>query len=470
MVVGDDAGDLSRPPPDWTWPLCTKRDLVTSSLRSGAVRMMPGMTARSDSPDDPLALFHEWVDGTEMALATATADGRPSVRMVLLKSADERGFTFFTNYDSRKGRELDENPHAALLFHRPGIQVRVEGARRARLAGRGVRRLLGDAARRLAAERRRLAPVAADRLARGARGGGRRAARRAAAPRALGRLPADAGHATSSGATATTACTNVTFSCDATAVGTWYSCNREAARLGSRSRRRSPARRSRSPPLAAPRRSPAARSSRRRACGTSRVDKLPVAADSAQLIALDRARQRACTPTSARASTTARASASRTSSCTARRRRSRASSSTTPTRATRARTRSRRNVPIEGAPAHADDGDRHALIVDRDTCKLYELYALRRAGSGWAAGSGAIWNLRSNALRPAGWTSADAAGLPILPGLARWDGDASTGRRSTTRCASPPSAHAQHLHLPGAPLGEQLDAIRRCRRWACACG
>jgi hypothetical protein len=78
------------------------------------------------------------------------------------------------------------------------------------------------------------------------------------------------------------------------------------------------------------------------------------------------------------------------------------------------------NVPIEGYP-HTGDGDRHALIVDRDTCRLYELYALRRSGSGWAAGSGAIWNLRSNALRPAGWTSADAAGLPILPGLARWN-------------------------------------------------
>ena len=86
------------------------------------------------------------------------------------------------------------------------------------------------------------------------------------------------------------------------------------------------------------------------------------------------------------------------------------------------------NVPIEGQPAHGDTGDRHALIVDRDSCRLYELYALRRTATGWAAGSGAIWNLRSNAVRPAGWTSADAAGLPILPGLARWDGDASTGR------------------------------------------
>ena len=76
---------------------------------------------------DPLELFHAWIDGPEVALATAGRTGRPSVRMVLLRSADERGFTFFTNYGSRKGRELTENPHAALLFHRPDLQVRVEG-------------------------------------------------------------------------------------------------------------------------------------------------------------------------------------------------------------------------------------------------------------------------------------------------------------------------------------------------------
>ena len=76
-------------------------------------------------------------------------------------------------------------------------------------------------------------------------------------------------------------------------------------------------------------------------------------------------------------------------------------------------------VRIEGGATA--DGDRHALIVDRDACRLYELYALRRVGGRWTAGSGAIWNLRSNRLRPAGWTSADAAGLPILPGLARYD-------------------------------------------------
>jgi hypothetical protein len=66
-------------------------------------------------------------------------------------------------------------------------------------------------------------------------------------------------------------------------------------------------------------------------------------------------------------------------------------------------------------------GDRHALLVDRDACRLYELYALRRTSRGWHAGSGAIWSLQTNRLRPAGWTSADAAGLPILPGLARYD-------------------------------------------------
>jgi hypothetical protein len=78
-----------------------------------------------------------------------------------------------------------------------------------------------------------------------------------------------------------------------------------------------------------------------------------------------------------------------------------------------------RNVKIEGG--RQSDGDRHALILDRDNCRLYELFALYPEGSGWRAGSGAIWNLRTNRLRPAGWTSADAAGLPIFPGLARFD-------------------------------------------------
>lgn len=62
-------------------------------------------------------------------------------------------------------------------------------------------------------------------------------------------------------------------------------------------------------------------------------------------------------------------------------------------------------------------GDRHTVVVNRDTCRLYETYATKRDGKDWSAYSGATWDLRSNDLRPLGWTSADAAGLPILPGL-----------------------------------------------------
>ena len=79
------------------------------------------------------------------------------------------------------------------------------------------------------------------------------------------------------------------------------------------------------------------------------------------------------------------------------------------------------NPKIEGGPD--GDGDRHILAVDTEACRLYELYDARRAGGRrrWRAGSGAIYDLTSNALRPAGWTSADAAGLPIFPGLVRYN-------------------------------------------------
>jgi hypothetical protein len=77
-----------------------------------------------------------------------------------------------------------------------------------------------------------------------------------------------------------------------------------------------------------------------------------------------------------------------------------------------------RGVHIEGG--RDADGDRHALLVDRDRCRLFELYALRREAGRWTAGSGATWSLRKPRMRPAGWTSADAAGLPILPLLARY--------------------------------------------------
>lgn len=88
--------------------------------------------------EDPFALFAKWLGDAEkgefndpnaLALATADAQGRPSVRMVLLKGWDERGFVFYTNLESRKGRELEANPHAAMLFHWKSLkrQIRIEG-------------------------------------------------------------------------------------------------------------------------------------------------------------------------------------------------------------------------------------------------------------------------------------------------------------------------------------------------------
>lgn len=91
-----------------------------------------------DAGPNPIALFRTWFDDAQesglllpesMTLATATPDGVPSARQVLLKGVDERGFVFFTNYESRKSSELESNPHAALVFHWPILerQVRIEG-------------------------------------------------------------------------------------------------------------------------------------------------------------------------------------------------------------------------------------------------------------------------------------------------------------------------------------------------------
>jgi hypothetical protein len=79
-----------------------------------------------------------------------------------------------------------------------------------------------------------------------------------------------------------------------------------------------------------------------------------------------------------------------------------------------------RNAPIEGG--RNGDGDRHVIVLERSRCRLWELFDAHPVAGGrsWKAGSGATWRLRSNRMRPAGWTSADAAGLPILPGLARY--------------------------------------------------
>lgn len=77
------------------------------------------------------------------------------------------------------------------------------------------------------------------------------------------------------------------------------------------------------------------------------------------------------------------------------------------------------DAPIEGGPK--SDGDRHVIVLDRDNWKLYEIFNAFPLEKGWKAGSGAIFDVKTNKMRPAGWTSADAAGLPILPGLVRYD-------------------------------------------------
>ncbi len=96
---------------------------------------------------------------------------------------------------------------------------------------------------------------------------------------------------------------------------------------------------------------------------------------------------------------------------------------------------------IEGGPQ--SDGDRHVLVIDSDNCVLYELFAAYPQTDGsWHAGSGAIFNLRSNALRPSTWTSADAAGLPILPGLVRYDEVAAGEIKHALRFTAPQTRDA----------------------------
>ena len=106
------------------------------------------------------------------------------------------------------------------------------------------------------------------------------------------------------------------------------------------------------------------------------------------------------------------------------------------------------DVPIEGGPGAG--GDRHAIVVDVDNKLLYELFDARPAGDGWTAGSGAVFDLTSNDPRPAGWTSADAAGLPIFPGLVRYDEAVRQGEidhalrftvSRTQRAYIPPATH-----------------------------
>jgi len=98
--------------------------------------------------------------------------------------------------------------------------------------------------------------------------------------------------------------------------------------------------------------------------------------------------------------------------------------------------------PIPPRPKVEGGSDHHLLIVDRSDCRLYELGGAERTASGWRAFAGAVWSLRSNALRPAGWTSADAAGLPILPGLARYDEVAAGAIEHALRFTAPRTRRA----------------------------
>jgi hypothetical protein len=97
---------------------------------------------------------------------------------------------------------------------------------------------------------------------------------------------------------------------------------------------------------------------------------------------------------------------------------------------------------IEGAGAA---GDRHMLLVDMTACRLWELFAAQKTASGWHAGSGATFDLRSNALRPDGWTSADAAGLPIYPGLARYE-EVAAGVIAHALRFTVPETRAAHIY------------------------
>jgi hypothetical protein len=136
------------------------------------------------------------------------------------------------------------------------------------------------------------------------------------------------------------------------------------------------------------------------------------------------------------------------------------------------------DAPIEGGPGAR--GDRHILVIDREAGKLFELFASRRDpdGKGWKAGSGAVFDLNSNRMRPEGWTSADAAGLPVFPGLVRYDEVAGQGAvhhafrftvRRTRRAYVHPARHfasrATDVDLPPMGMRVRLKALYDTRKF-----
>ncbi len=102
------------------------------------------------------------------------------------------------------------------------------------------------------------------------------------------------------------------------------------------------------------------------------------------------------------------------------------------------------NAPVEGG-GRRGKGDKHVLVLQEETCMLYELYKATQRGSGWRAFSGAVFNLRSDALRPEGWTSADAAGLPIFPLLARYP-EVAAGAIDHALRVTVPSSQRGYIH------------------------
>jgi hypothetical protein len=118
------------------------------------------------------------------------------------------------------------------------------------------------------------------------------------------------------------------------------------------------------------------------------------------------------------------------------------------------------NAPIEGGSQST--GDRHALSIETDNCLLYELYAAYPQAASWSAGSGAIFNLLSNGLRPSGWTSTDAAGLPVFPGLVRYDEIAAGEIRHAIRFTVPQTQRAfvwPARHLASSLTGTQYPPM-----------
>jgi hypothetical protein len=113
--------------------------------------------------------------------------------------------------------------------------------------------------------------------------------------------------------------------------------------------------------------------------------------------------------------------------------------------------------PIPSSPKIEAGSDRHMLLWDTYSCRLYELYDARKTANGWHAGSGATWDLTSNALRPNGWTSADAAGLPILPGLVRYE-EVEAGAINHAIRFTAPLTRSAHIYPARHDAGAGLSA------------